>query len=241
MFVSNSPWYCRQYASWFLASMAAEEHVSPQTRANPPQPSPNTKANVAPVAGAPRPAVLLVYLALIFMGVPVWWRTTEVYRAAIPFKMLDAVSSSCQLIARSALSAFCLHCVCVSLDQRETGLTVLCVGAGAKFSTAQAPRAPCAGQRAGRGCGRCSSVAGGKCQSPRRPGAIDVMRSSVKPLLQQHPLCSVPSPPAACELTVDNNGLCLPPPGARRHPGGGRGYGVAVESAGQCVGRLGDG
>lgn len=113
--------------SWFLKpkNMAEEEHVSTQTPANPPQPSPNTKANVAPVAGAPRPAVLLVYLALIFMGVPVWWRTTEVYRAAIPFKMLDAVCSSYQVIARSTLSAFCLRSVCtvsasfcVSLDQR---------------------------------------------------------------------------------------------------------------------------
>jgi len=41
--------------------------------------------------GAPRPAVLLLYLALIGAGVPVWWRTTEVYRAGIPFYVLDDV------------------------------------------------------------------------------------------------------------------------------------------------------
>ena len=40
--------------------------------------------------GVRRVTVLLLYVALFALGVPVWWRTTEVYRAAIPFHLLDA-------------------------------------------------------------------------------------------------------------------------------------------------------
>ena len=40
--------------------------------------------------GVRRVTVLLLYVALFALGVPVWWRTTEVYRAAIPFDLLDA-------------------------------------------------------------------------------------------------------------------------------------------------------
>ena len=35
--------------------------------------------------GVRRVTVLLLYVALFALGVPVWWRTTEVYRAAEMF------------------------------------------------------------------------------------------------------------------------------------------------------------
>ena len=93
--------------------MADEDQSGRLTEHNPANaPPPSTTgrpADMAVVTGAPRPAVLLLYLALILIGVPVWWRTTEVYRAAIPFEKLDAVSFRHTLIARSTLlrSAWC--------------------------------------------------------------------------------------------------------------------------------------
>jgi len=47
-------------------------------------------------AETPRPMIstrretLLVYVVLMLLAVPVWWRTTEVYRASLPFHMLPA-------------------------------------------------------------------------------------------------------------------------------------------------------
>ena len=61
---------------------------------------PSTKPNLAPrlppLPGVPRVHVLILYIVLILAGVPVWWRTTEVYRATIPFHLLEQVSSQLQ-------------------------------------------------------------------------------------------------------------------------------------------------
>ena len=56
-------------------------------------PKPKLPPLPPPPPGVSRPTVLLLYIALIIIGVPVWWRTTEVYRAAIPFHLLDTVSA----------------------------------------------------------------------------------------------------------------------------------------------------
>lgn len=44
-----------------------------------------------PPPGVKRTTVLLLYIALMVLGLPVWWRTTAVYRASVPFHLLDKV------------------------------------------------------------------------------------------------------------------------------------------------------
>ena len=68
---------------------------------------PPTKLSPAPLPppppGLPRTTVLLLYLALFTAGVPVWWKTTEVYRAAVPFNLLDEVRSATLPVLRVRL------------------------------------------------------------------------------------------------------------------------------------------
>lgn len=62
------------------AAQNPEETATPLVRVRP-----------QPLPGVSRLRVLLLYVLLVLLGVPVWWKATEVYRAAIPFHLLDQV------------------------------------------------------------------------------------------------------------------------------------------------------
>ncbi len=55
--------------------------------------TPPVRVRPQPLQGVSRLRVLLLYVLLVLLGVPVWWKATEVYRAAIPFHLLDQVAS----------------------------------------------------------------------------------------------------------------------------------------------------
>ncbi len=70
--------------------------ISPQRRVWPP-----------PLPGVSRAQVVLLYVLLVLLGVPVWWKATEVYRAAIPFHLLEQVCSHPRPGAARRSSASC--------------------------------------------------------------------------------------------------------------------------------------
>jgi len=59
-----------------------------------------------PRPGVKRTTVLVLYIALIVIGLPVWWRTTAVYRASVPFHLLDKVRGKMVCCATASHSLY---------------------------------------------------------------------------------------------------------------------------------------
>ena len=71
---------------------------------------PLVRGRPQPLPGVSRLRVLLLYVLLVLLGVPVWWKATEVYRAAIPFHLLDQVVCSCVYTILTALPLAWVWC-----------------------------------------------------------------------------------------------------------------------------------
>ena len=120
-----------------------------------------------PLPGVPRAQVVLLYVLLVLLGVPVWWKATEVYRAAIPFHLLEQVHSQAPPPPPPPRRGAAVR---RAPDAREPG-GLVAGAAGAEPAPVASGGAAGAGAGARRRRRSHCKVAGAAREPPHRPGA----------------------------------------------------------------------